>query len=171
MHKNERVQLTQRVIALYIKERERERKRKNACVRTSLEWYFFLPHCVWMCVVVSGYIITHCRCKCTSLDSCFPLSFSLNVSLHIRLYCYWFYEYTYVSWFLFLCLWMSVSFSLNIRISLRLYWLLGRVYVSWSLFLDFSFFVSECLYHCQAVLWPIVCAYTLVILILSEYPY
>ena len=36
------------------------------CIRTSLGSYFFLCLCLWMCTVVSGYFITHCRFICTS---------------------------------------------------------------------------------------------------------
>ena len=57
-----------------------------ACIRTSLDSYFSLSLClwVWMCVAVSGYIIPHCR----SLDPCFLVSFSLNVFILFRVYCY-----------------------------------------------------------------------------------
>ena len=54
----------------------------------SLDSYFFLSLCLWMCVAVSGYIIPHCMCKCTSLDACFSLTFSLNVFILFRIYCH-----------------------------------------------------------------------------------
>ena len=83
-----------------------------SCIRTSFDSYFFLHLRVWVCVVVSDYIITHCMCKCTSLDPCFPLSFSLNVSVHVRLYWLWFYVYSYVCWSAFVSLSLSLSFCL-----------------------------------------------------------
>ena len=36
---------------------------KPACIRTSLDWYFFVSLCLCMCEAVSDYIIAHCRCK------------------------------------------------------------------------------------------------------------
>ena len=71
---------------------------KPACIRTSLDWYFFVSLCLCMCEAVSDYIIAHCRCKCTSLDSCCSLSFlsecfypysailSLIVGVQLRLF-------------------------------------------------------------------------------------
>ena len=49
---------------------------KSACIRTSLDSYFFVSLSLWMRVAVSDYIMTDCRCKCTHLDSCFWLFFS-----------------------------------------------------------------------------------------------
>ena len=43
-----------------------------ACIGTSLDSYFFLI----LCLLVSGYTITHCRCICKSLDPSFSLCFS-----------------------------------------------------------------------------------------------
>ena len=84
---NKLVQLTQCVIAVY-----------NLflyilfCVYTYVTWVVFLSLslCLWMCVAVSGYIITHCRCKCAFPDPCFSLSFCLNVFIRARLYCDWY---------------------------------------------------------------------------------
>ena len=53
-----------------------------------VSWFIFLSLCLWMCVAVSGYIIPHCMCKCTSLDACFSLTFSLNVFIVFRIYCH-----------------------------------------------------------------------------------
>ena len=63
---------------------------KSARIRKSLDLDFFVSLCLWMRVAVSDYIMTDCRCKCTPLDSCYWLSFSLNVSISVRLYWHWF---------------------------------------------------------------------------------
>ena len=54
---------------------------------------FSLSLSLWMPVLVSGYIITHCMCICTFLDPRFSLSFSLQVCIRIRLYCHSLYVY------------------------------------------------------------------------------
>ena len=61
MYMNKCDLLTQRVIALKI------HWFYCTCIRTFLDSYFFLSLCLWMCVAVSCYIITQCRCKYTSL--------------------------------------------------------------------------------------------------------
>ena len=61
MYVNKCDQLTQRVIALKIYLFD------FACIRTFLDSYFFLSLCLWMCVAVSSYITTQCRCKYASL--------------------------------------------------------------------------------------------------------
>ena len=45
----------------------------STCIRASLDSYFFLSHCLWMCVAVSGCFITHCKFICMSLDPCLSL--------------------------------------------------------------------------------------------------
>ena len=50
--------------------------------------YFCISLCLGMCVAVSWYIISHCRCKYTSLDECFSLSLSLNLFILFRVYCH-----------------------------------------------------------------------------------
>ena len=51
------------------------------CIRTSLDSYFFLSLCLWMCVAVSGCVITHRRFTCTSLDPCLCLFVWIFLSL------------------------------------------------------------------------------------------
>ena len=75
---------------------------KSACIRTSVDSYFFVSLCLWMCVAVSDYISSQCRCKCTSLDSYVSLSSSLNVFIRVWLYWHWLYVYMYVFWCVFL---------------------------------------------------------------------
>ena len=62
----------------------------NVCTsfRMYFDTHFFLSICFWMCVAVSEYIIPHYRCKCTSLDACFSLSFAVNVLILFRVYCH-----------------------------------------------------------------------------------
>ena len=40
---------------------------------------FLCLSCLWMCESVSKYSIAHCRCKCTSLDSCCSLFFFVSI--------------------------------------------------------------------------------------------
>ena len=78
----------------------------------------------WISVLVFGYIVTHCTCICTSLCCAtlslivgvyfhllirVSLSFSLNTSISVRLYCHWLYMNRYVSWSAFLSLSVCLS--------------------------------------------------------------
>ena len=63
MYVSKRVQLTQWATALW----KIEFWFFNfACIRTSLDFCFFLSLFVWMSVPVSSYIMTHCMCICFS---------------------------------------------------------------------------------------------------------
>ena len=116
------------------------------CTDTSLDRVWFSLS-IWRSVVVFGYIVTDCRCIFPSLDPCFSLSFSLNTSISVRLYCHWLFVRRYVSWstFLSLSFVMSVSVSGVLSVNLRVYVrLLIRTSVSLSLALNVRSSVQIC---------------------------
>ena len=98
-----------------------------------------------------------------------PLLISLSFSFFVSEFLYhspavlWLILFAYTSL-------LRISYSLSLWISVLIFGYIDSLdvyrYVSWSVFLDFSFFVSECLYHCPAVLWLIVSAYTSVLRII-----
>ena len=105
MYMNKRVQLTQRVIAL-LKIFVLFSFLICACIRTSLHSYFCLSFCLWMSVTVSGYIMTHFK-SIYGFALRFCLSFSQNICVSVWLYCHWLYVYRYVSWSVFVSLFLS----------------------------------------------------------------
>ena len=138
---NNRVQLAQRVIALYIFFYSfifNLRLYVRLLIRISFSLF------VWMYVEVSGYIITHCSCKCAFLDPCFSLSFCLNGFIRVRLYCDWLYVYRYVSWPSFLSLFLSVSVTSYIIGNFM--YMNNRVQLSQGV-IALSKFVYACLFY------------------------
>ena len=108
------------------------------CAYASLDHVCFSLS-LWRSLVVFGYIVTDCRCIFPSLDPCVSLSFSLNTSISVRLYCHWLFVRRYVSWstFLSLSFVMSVSVSGVLSVNLRVYVrLLIRISFSLSLSLN-----------------------------------
>ena len=83
------------------------------CAYTLLDRVYFSLS-LWISVVVFRYIVTHCRCIFPTLDPYFSLSSSLNTSINVRLYCHWFYVNRYVSWSMFLGLFLSVCLSVSL---------------------------------------------------------
>ena len=78
------------------------------------------------------------RCIFPSLDPCFfslSVSFSLNTSISVRLYCHWLHVNRYVSWSSYLSFCLSVSVSGILSVILR---------VSWFVFLSLSVFLNVC---------------------------
>ena len=76
------------------------------------------------------------RCIFPSLDPCFfslSVSFSLNTSISVRLYCHWLHVNRYVSWSSYFSFCLSVSVSGILSVILR---------VSWFVFL--SLFLNVC---------------------------
>ena len=135
MNVSKRVQLGQRVTALW----KTEFWFCNfACIRTSLDFSFFLSLSVWMSVPVSSYIMTHCMSIYFS-SSRELFSFSLNIRIYVRLYCDSLFVYMYVSSSVFLSV-----FSLNASIGFQLYCHWSFVYnvVPWFLFLSMFLSVS-----------------------------
>ena len=118
MYLNKRDQLAaQRVVAL---KKNHFFLFKFACIRTTLDWYFFLSLSRWMSVPVFGYILTHCMSIYVS-GLCF-CHFSLNICSSDRLY----YHSLYVS--------MSVAWSVFVSLSLTLSMPIAVFYrnLSWS---------------------------------------
>ena len=97
------------------------------CAYASLDHVCFSLS-LWTSVVVFGYIVFDCRFIFPSLDPCFSLSFFLNTSISVRLYCHW----LYVNRFF-----LSVSVSGMLSVILRLY-------VRLLICISFSFFDSKC---------------------------
>ena len=146
MYVNKRDQLAaERVIAL---KKNNVFLFKFACIRTSLDWYFFVfsTECLyqfsdifwlivwlytslgrvcftllffWISVVVIGYFITHRMCLCPSLDPCLFLYYSVSAYSSVRLYCHWFQFYRYFSWSAYLS---SKFFFFFILLCVRVYY-------------------------------------------------
>ena len=118
----------------------------STSIRTSHDFSFFVSECLyhcpailwlivsaytslhrdiyslalWISALMFGYIVTHCTCICTSLDTCFSV-FSLNDSLGFRLYCHWLSVYRFVSWSAFLSMFLFVWVFAYIAAVLRVY--------------------------------------------------
>ena len=117
----------------------------TVCVYTSLDRVCFSLF-LWISVLVFGYVVIHCTCICTSINPCLSVSFPLNASTNVRLYCHWLYVYSYVSW--------SAFFSVFLCLSQcpRILSLILRVYLCHLIHVFLSLFVSECVYQCPAIL-------------------